>query len=164
MVAPALVVKCEGHDELVRQAGMTLASTQEHAKQLSRVFEKLDTISTAIDQGKVRAEIRDESIEAIAAQVKEIDRKIENGIRTDIRKCADSIARMAECSERRRKQREEMAKAGLLGFLSVGFERFRANLSFVLVTGGFLFVLWLLVSHPPLVEGPSRMFKLFGIG
>lgn len=161
-------VRCEGHDELVKTAGRNLQAAEEHGKQLSRIFDKLNNIETSVDQNQVRALVRDENIRLVRVAVEIVDAKIENGLRSQVQEIAACIKKMAEATERRRVERDEEAKTGVKGFLTVGWNQFKSQAAMIFVTGTIITLLWLMVFVITKVglfhEGPMPLLNLFGLG
>jgi hypothetical protein len=161
-------VRCEGHDDLVRSAGMTLQAAQEHTRQLSDIFGKLEDIKTAVDQNQVRAMQRDEAVENLQCSVKAVDVKIENGLRSEVRQMSECIKKMVEAAERRKAVRDEEARTGIRGFLATGWGQFKRQASLILVAGTLILSAWFVIFVTTKIgffhEGPLPILKLFGIG
>jgi hypothetical protein len=98
--------RCAGHDQLVKDAGMATAAFAEHGKQLSNIFDRLLEIKTAIDQNYVRAEHRDQAVATLQDSIEAVDRKIENGLRHEVSRCAENIRQIMACFEQRKTSRE----------------------------------------------------------
>ena len=160
--------QCEKHGELMRDVGMILQAKEEHGKQLSNIFEKLKSIQTAVDQNCIRAENRDKALVVLQECVNLIDYKIENGLRSEVLVATKNVKELKECIEHRRIIRDENAKRGIRGFVTMGWIKFRDQSSFIFVTGTIIsmvwFLLWILSKTSLFSDGPIKILKFFGIG
>lgn len=150
------VEKCSNHDDLVAAAAKGTALDEERGKQLDAIFHSLREIRTAIDQNQVRAESRDVAIVAVKNCIETVDRKIENGLRSEIRKILSIV-------DKRAIEREEAAGKGFVAFLTPGIKEFKNKLSFILVTGFFISLLWLALQTVGKMA-IGDVAKFFGIG
>jgi hypothetical protein len=161
-------VRCEGHDELVKQAGMNLQATLDHTRQLSSIFNTLGEIQTTVDINMTRAEHRDQILQTLQDSVDAVNTKIENGLRSEVRTISNCIKSMTEASEKRKVEREEERKRGVRGFIHSGWTQFKSHASFILVTTTIITSLWFVVWGFSKVaifnEGPAGMLRLFKIG
>jgi len=165
---PNGIQHCASHDEVVRIAGRSLQVAEEHGKQLSNIFEKLGEIQTSVDQNYVRAEHRDEALADLQVCVNTIDEKIENGLKAEIAAAAKNVRELKACMEQRKIIRDENAKTGIRGFVTMGWIKFRDQASFLLVTGTIIISVWLLLWITAKMaifhESPEKLLKFFGVG
>ena len=157
---------CPSHDELTRIAGRSLQVAEEHGRQLSTIFEKLDDIKTTVDQNFIRARQRDLALVDLKASVIAIDEKIENGLKAEIAAAAENVRQMKACIEKRRTDREINAKKGFQGFITVGWEKFREHTSFLFVAGMFALLVWFIfmIIDRQFQEGFVQFLRFWGIG
>lgn len=162
-----MAVYCSGHDTFVRLVGEHAAATQAHTEQIKEVYIMLRDIKEAVDRNEVRASQRDAALANLETTVKEIDKKIENGLRQKISETAEAIQRIQMCIERRKKERDAELYAGISGYFRRGFETFKERSAYIVVTTfmitGFLTLLWLLVRLGVHQIVPHTILSLFGI-
>lgn len=160
--------RCEGHDSLVMTVSRAAEATEQHGRQLGKIFEMVREIKEAVDKNAVRAEGRDEALAALGETIRTIDHKIENGLRSEVRECAAKIREMMGCLDARRRERAAEEIRSRQRFLRRGWEEFKRKASFILVAstivvGGWLF-LYALTRIGIFHEGPAGILRLFGIG
>lgn len=148
----AKVEQCTRHSEFERTIGKLLATVEQQSEQVELIFEKLDGIKTSVDQNAVRTAARDEAVQ-------EINHKIENGLRSELRECKTAIEKFAGCMERRKKEREE----GVEGFFVKGFRKIHDNggLIVILVIGWLL--VGILVRMKVFGDTPEGLLKFLGL-
>ena len=163
--------KCSGHDDLVARAAMGTAMFEEHTRQLSGIFEILTEIRKTVDQNQVRAQSRDLALAEVSECILKVDRKIENGLRSEIREISMTVKNLLGIMDKRRVDRVEQvgnSRRGVRGFLRPGWREFKNKASFIAVTTTILFVVWLIIWGESKLaifhEGPVGLLKLFGIG
>ena len=145
--------QCEKHGEMMQVVGEQVEANRIQTKQIGEIFTLLSSIKTAIDQNAVRAEARDQKL-------CEIDRKIENGLRSEVTKMSRAMEQLTICMDRRKKERDR----GVEGFFRKGFRKIYENGGvIVIVTLGYL-VLWALVKTKMFGEMPMGLLKLLGLG
>jgi hypothetical protein len=161
---------CKGHDQLVREAAMGNAMVAEHGRQLTNISDMLIEVKTAVEQNQVRALARDEAIVAVNECIRKVDRKIENGLRSEVQDITRNLATLIECIEKRKAQRGAEVKRpkGIKAFIVPGWDRFKSEASFIFVTGSILltvwFVFWSASKMAIFHEGPAGLLRMFGIG
>jgi hypothetical protein len=145
------------NDEIVRKVGYLESSVEAHSEGLSKIFDLLGDIKEQVDKNAVRAQYRDDRLEEISQNIKLVDKKIENGLRSEVRFIAEKVNAMVENH-----------KNGISGFFSAGMKKFKAQLGFIIIVFGFCFGLWLLgwivAKLGIFQEGPMWLLKMFGIG
>ena len=155
-------------DAIAMALGKATKAVEMHEEVLSTIFEKLDSIKTAVDQNIVHAENRDCKLAELKEDVAKIDRKIENGLRSEVRETKAELVKMQACLERRKKEKELEEQRGVYGFFHRGFAQFRDKGSYIVVTSIILgtawFVLWSFAKIVFFHEGTSKILKMFGLG
>jgi hypothetical protein len=148
---------CPAHDGIVRSIGAIEEAATTLKSQTSDIFDLLRSISEEVTGNKERALARDKAIAGI-------DRKIENGLRSDVRQLTQQMAAIMLVIERQREDR----RSGIYGFFTAGWGKFKAQLGFIIITscvvGGISLLLWGLSKVAIFHEGPLWLLKLFGIG
>lgn len=148
--------KCANHDDLVAAAAAGSALDEERGRQLDAIFHSLREIRTAIDQNQVRAATRDEAIIAVRNCIETVDKKIENGLRSEIRKILAIV-------DQRKVEREEAVGKGFGAFLQPGWNEFKSKASFIIVTGTIVGLVWL-VAQTVGKLAITDILKFFGLG
>ena len=163
----SMETRCEGHDELVMLAAKNTASSEAHTAQINEMFSLLREVKESVDKNLVRAEQRDRELASIKETVRDVDRKIENGLKKKIDETAASIEKMKECLDRRKEERAEERKRGLSGYFRRGYESFKDRSAYIVVTTIIITVvltlLWLVVKFGIHTIAPNALLKLFGI-
>ena len=145
--------QCERHGEMMQVMGEQVEANRIQTKQIGEIFTLLSSIKTSIDQNAVRAEARDQKL-------CEIDRKIENGLRSEVTKMSRAVEQMTTCMDRRKKERDR----GVEGFFRKGFRKIYENGGvIVIVTLGYL-ILWALDKAKIFGEAPVGLLRLLGLG
>lgn len=155
-------------DAIAMALGKATKAVEMHEEVLSTIFEKLDSIKTAVDQNIIHAETRDNKLAELKEDVAKIDRKIENGLRSEVRETKAELLKMQACLERRKKEKELEEQRGVYGFFHRGFAQFKDRGSYIVVTsmivGAAWLVLWVFAKVFIFHEGTSKIFKVFGLG
>ena len=83
---------CKDHSELISKVGSLIESNENKEKALDRVFDNIERIKEYIVETKTRIELRDMRIESLCSDVKNVDTKIENGLRSEVRSILNQVA------------------------------------------------------------------------
>lgn len=153
--------QCNAHGKLMESIGRIASSSEEHSRQLSKLFSKLETLKESIDQNEVRADLRDKKLD-------EINHKIENGLRATVLETKAKLEQIADCIERRKKEREIEETKGLSGYFKRGWVSFKERSAYIVVTaaivGGAWAILFMFAKIRIFHEAPTYLLKLFGVG
>ena len=149
--------------------GKAEQAVETHNEQLSAIFCELKDIKTAVDQNAIRAENRDTKLAELKEDVAEIDRKIENGLRSEVRETKAELQKMQFCLERRKREKALEDERGVYGFFRRGFAQFKERGSYIVVTsmiiGAAWLVLWVFAKVFIFHEGAGgKILKIFGLG
>lgn len=143
------------NEEVTRKIGYLEACVEKHGEGLEKIFDLLGDIKEQVDKNMVRAQYRDERLEEIRQDIKTVDKKIENGLRSEVRFIAQKVNDLVKDQKR-----------GLGGFFDAGMKKFKVQLGFIIIVFGFCFALWLLgwtvIKLGLFREGPIWMMKFFG--
>lgn len=155
-------------DAIAMALGKATKAVEMHEEVLGTIFEKLDGIKTAVDQNIVHAENRDAKLAELKEDVAEIDRKIENGLRSEVMATKAELVKMQACLERRKREKALEDERGVYGFFRRGFAQFKERGSYIVVTsllvGGTFLIIWIaakiLVFHEGMFPPILRIFKI----
>lgn len=160
--------RCEGHDSLVMTVSRAAEATEQHGRQLGKIFEMVREIKEAVDKNAVRAEGRDVALATLSETIQKIDHKIENGLRSEVRECATKIREMMGFLDARKKERVMAEVHSRQRFLRRGWDEFKGKAAFILVSSTIIVCAWLVVYILTRIkifhEGPAGLLRLFGIG
>lgn len=156
-------------DAIAMALGKATKAVEMHEETLSTIFDKLEGIKTAVDQNIVHAETRDTKLSELKEDVAKIDRKIENGLRSEVRETKAELMKMQACLERRKQEKLLEDQRGIYGFFHRGFAQFRDRGSYIVVTsmivGAAWLVLWMFAKVFFFNEGAGgKILKVFGLG
>ena len=156
-------------DAIAMALGKATKAVEMHEEVLGTIFDKLEGIKTAVDQNIIHAETRDTKLAELKADVAEIDRKIENGLRSEVRETKAELIKMQVCLERRKQQKLLEDQRGMYGFFRRGFAQFKDKGSYIVVTsmivGAAWLVLWVFAKVFIFHEGTGgKILKIFGLG
>lgn len=153
--------RCEAHDELIKSIGRMTSASEEHSRQLGKLFRKLEDLKECVDQNEVRADLRDKKLD-------EINHKIENGLRTAVEETKKRIEQVFACIERRKIERENEQKRGFNAYFIRGWVSFKERSAYIIVTTGIVGGVWALLFMFAKIkvfhEAPTYLLKLFGVG
>jgi seryl-tRNA synthetase len=153
--------RCEAHDELIKSIGRMTSASEEHSRQLGKLFSKLEDLKECVDQNEVRADLRDKKLD-------EINHKIENGLRTTVEETKKRIEQVFACIERRKIERENEHKRGFNAYFIRGWVSFKERSAYIIVTAGIVGGVWALLFMFAKIkvfhEAPTYLLKLFGVG
>ena len=145
--------QCEKHGEMMQVVGEQVEANRIQTKQIGEIFTLLSSIKTSIDQNAVRAEARDQKL-------CEIDRKIENGLRSEVAKMSRAMEQLTICMDRRKKERDR----GVEGFFRKGFRKIYENGGMITILAIGYAVLWVLARLKVFGDEPVGLLKLLGAG
>ena len=145
--------QCEKHGEMMQVVGEQVEANRIQTKQIGEIFTLLSSIKTASDQDAVRAEARDQKL-------CEIDRKIENGLRSEVTKMSRAMEQLTICMDRRKKERDR----GVEGFFRKGFRKIHDNGGMITILAIGYAVLWVLARLKVFGEEPAGLLRLLGVG
>lgn len=156
-------------EELAMELGGQKKAVQFHEETFEVIFRKLDAIKEVVDKNEVRAGYRDTQLAELKVGIAEVDRKIENGLRKEVKETKAQMEKMTACVERRRKEKEVEDQRGVYGFFRRGLVQFRDRGSYIVVTslivGSAFIIIWVaaqvLIFHE---TSGLRILKLFGVG
>lgn len=154
---------------LAMTLGKATKAVEMHEETLATIFEQLTGIKTAVDQNIIHAETRDNKLAELKEDVAKIDRKIENGLRSEVRETKAELLKMQACLERRKKEKLLEEQRGIYGFFHRGFAQFKDRGSYIVVTsmivGAAWLVLWVFAKVFIFHEGAGiKIIKILGIG
>lgn len=153
--------KCEAHDAMVKAAGAAEEAVNTLKDQTIEMFALIRSMSADLTEALTRAQFREDAIT-------EIDNKIENGLKATVAALAAQVAQMVKCNERRKKEREAAKEEGVEGFFRKGWDKFKAQASFIVITTAFVLfmwsIVWIIQKAAVFHEFPWGIFKLFGMG
>ena len=154
--------------ELGKAIGRLEGAVGIHGTQLAELFEQTKEIRTCTDMNKVRAEQRDEALNDVRTEVREIKRLVSDGLTDKIANCERLIASMLECIDKRKREREAADSTGWRGSWNEAMARLRGNaiyLTIILAIGIVVWVTtWVMVKVNIFHEGPTTLLQWFGIG
>jgi hypothetical protein len=153
--------RCESHDEITRSVGAIEEAVTTLKSDNGKIFELLTDVRLDLAEALTKAKHRQTAIE-------EIDRKIENGLRTSIATLSDQVRVLFTCSENHKKAREIEMTSGVEGFFRLGWLKFKDQLSFIIICTGFVIIVWsvawIVQKAAIFHELPLGLFKILGIG
>jgi hypothetical protein len=153
--------KCPAHDEMLREVAATTEAVNTLKLETTKIFDLLRPMSADLTEALTRAQFREDAIA-------EIDNKIENGLKSSVAALTIQVTQMVSCNERRRKERELEKEKGVGGFFRKGWDKFKAQASFIIITflilGSISAILWGLSKIGIFREGPFWLLKFFGLG
>jgi len=152
---------CNDHGKVLESVGKIVAASEEHTRQLEKLFIKLDEVKKSVDQNAVRAEMWDKKID-------EINRKIENGLRESLEETKKRVELLFNCVERRKQEREEEMKRGLVAYFRRGWLVFKERSAYIFIVtfivGGFWVIVFIFAKIRIFHEAPTYLLHLFGVG
>ena len=148
--------QCEKHGEMMQVMGEQVEANRIQTKQIGEIFTLLSSIKTSIDQNAVRAEARDQKL-------CEIDRKIENGLRSEVTKMSRAVEQMTACMDRRKRERELERETGVEGFFRKGWVKIYNNGGLLAILAVAYLIMWTL-KQLGLFDSPAHLLKLLGGG
>ncbi len=156
-------------DAIAMALGKATKAVEMHEETLSTIFAELKGIKTAVDQNIVHAETRDTKLSELKEDMAKIDRKIENGLRSEVRETKAELMKMQACLERRKQMKLLEDQRGLYGFFHRGFAQFKDKGSYIVVTsmivGAAWLILWTFAKVFIFHEGAGgKILKVFGLG
>jgi hypothetical protein len=153
--------KCETHDEIVRSQGAIEEAVMTLKEDNSKIFDLLNGVRVDLTEALTKAQIRADTIAAI-------DRKIENGLKTSMANLTEQVRLLFVCSDHRKKERALEKTQGVGGFMRVGWNKFKSQLSFIIICTIFVLIVWsaawILQKATLFHEMPWGLLKLLGIG
>ena len=151
-----------------KTAVQALTLVGEHGKQLDKLSDKIDLLRGSLEDNLVHAKGRDDRLDNITTMVRDIDKKIENGLRSEVQDTKKQVEIIMKCLERRKKERELEKEKGVAGYWRRGWLAFRDKSAFIVVTTTIImsiyFFLWIIMKIELFNEGPGSILKLFGVG
>ena len=114
---------CENHADFMVTLQVLAKANADKDAQMKSITDKLDKIHTALTRNLVKAEFRDKKQAEFELKIDEINRKIENGLRgelRDVRALVDAQAKVAADEKQRRINRKIDEEKGFRGALKRG--------------------------------------------
>jgi hypothetical protein len=146
---------------MIREVAATTEAVNTLKLETTKIFDLLRPMSANLTEALTRAQFREDAIA-------EIDNKIENGLKSSVAKLTEQVGQMIACNERRRKEREDEKEKGAGAFFRVGWNKFKAQASFIIIVFSFCFALWfigwIVAKAEIFKETPWGLLKFFGLG
>lgn len=168
-------------EDFALMVGEQKAKIEEHGKQLEKLFIKVDDVKSSVDTNIVQIENTEKSLSEVKTLIKDVDRKIENGLRAKIEEvclkveglivCIDSLVECKDgvhCGEDEQTKKED----GVVGFFAEGWTQAKKKLSYFFVilsivccvTAVVGFSLYIIVNLCVLHRIPVEILKCIGLG
>jgi len=148
--------ECEKHGDMMRVIGEQVEANRQQTEQIGAIFKLLGEIKTTIDQNAVRAEVRD-------AKLCEIDRKIENGLRSEVTGMSRKMEQLITCMDRRKRERDLERETGVEGFFRKGWVKIYNNGGLLAILAAAYLIMWTL-KQMGLFDSPAHLLRLLGGG
>jgi hypothetical protein len=131
--------------EIGRMIGELQGSMRIHGNQITELFDQTKEIRTYTDENRVRAASRDDALDFIKNELKDIKKTVNNGLSDELKKCKEVIASVVNCMDRRKEEREEEDRESWTGITKVSWRRFRGNIVYITMCSALTVFLGLIV-------------------
>lgn len=105
--------RCQDHAEFMAALQVLAKANAEKDVHMRSLTDKLEKIHTALTRNLVRAEYRDKRQAEMEIKIDDINRKIENGLRSEVRETRQLVDSLIDCIEKRKVASEKGVKGAM---------------------------------------------------